>query len=120
MDDHLLLQQLEFDFQDKGSAQESIDSFHQVSSLDVNMPASAKSLISKNKISRGLARIIAPGEGLATIFFETKPNPKRNLKIRKVENSELLDISFHLEESEFDEIVDKSHKSWIFYKQTHH
>ena len=99
-----------FRLDDKGSTQEIVDSFLQVSSLDINMPASAKSLISKNKVSRGLARVIAPGEGIATILFETKPNPKRNLKMNKVENLELLDISFHLEESEFDEILEKSHK----------
>jgi hypothetical protein len=109
---HKILPRFRLDFQD--GAQKSVDSFLQVSSLDVKLPVGVKALASKNRLSRGLSRIIAPGKGLATILFETKPNPKRKLKIIKTGNLEQLDISFHVDQSEFDEILDQAHKFMDF------
>jgi hypothetical protein len=105
---HKILPRFRLDSQD--SAQKNVDSFLQVTSLDVKLPRVLKVFAGRNKLSRRLSRMIAPGQGLATIIFETKPNPKRNLKISKNGNSEWLDISFHVDQSEFDEMLDQAHR----------
>jgi hypothetical protein len=82
-----------------------LESFLQVSSLDIGLATSIKNLVNRNKLTKGLARRIVPGDGLATILFETKPSQNRRLKRIRKHNSEQLYISFHIDKSEFDTMI---------------